>query len=206
MEAHALRVLCTRCVVSRETLPQDVMNGVMDLHHKLMRKLLVQHGGYESDTEGDSFIVAFATPWDALAFAQVRQTRAQLEGGTRALDVRKRVRVSTQLCWRVRPAVSSKLAKPRTIRCTRSTAHRARNVPGTQDVQRGLITLPWPDELLQCEEARPLVAQVGGERLAYGGSPVLAGLHPRHTAGLPPFLALHGTHDTVSWCCSPRMN
>ncbi len=85
MRLH-LRVLCTRCALSRETLPQDVMNGVMDLHHKLMRKLLVQHGGYESDTEGDSFIVAFATPWDALAFAQVRRTCAQLEGGTRALD------------------------------------------------------------------------------------------------------------------------
>ncbi len=56
----------------RETLPQELMNQVLDMHHKLMRKVLLQHGGYESDTEGDSFIVAFASPWDALAFAQVR--------------------------------------------------------------------------------------------------------------------------------------
>ncbi len=29
-----------------------------------------------------------------------------------------------------------------------------------QDVQRGLIKLPWPEELLQCEAARPRWAQV----------------------------------------------
>ncbi len=48
------------------------MNEVMDLHNTLARELLDYSGGHEADTEGDSFIVAFASPWDALEFAQVR--------------------------------------------------------------------------------------------------------------------------------------
>ncbi len=47
------------------------MNEALDLHHKLVRKLLHQHAGHEADTEGDSFIIAFSTPWDALGFGQV---------------------------------------------------------------------------------------------------------------------------------------
>ncbi len=205
--------------VSRETLPTDVMNGVMDLHHKLMRKLLVQHGGYESDTEGDSFIVAFATPWDALAFAQVRHAHAQ-EGGNRALDARELlcVRPRSRPCLRVRPRASSKLAKPQTIQCTRSTAHIcARHFPGAQDVQRGLITLPWPDVLLQCEEARPLVAQVGGEGLTYGGFPRPRWAAPSwatqlgHTAGPHSWAsAVSGvawdSRHGVRWWCTPPVN
>ncbi len=111
------------------------MNQVLDMHHKLMRKVLLQHGGYESDTEGDSFIVAFASPWDALAFAQVRGPGP--------------VRSSLQ------PCSAGPSHQPITLHCE---VHRARE----QDVQRGLIKLPWPDELLQCEAARPLWAQVGG--------------------------------------------
>jgi hypothetical protein len=49
------------------------MNTALELHHGLIRKLLHTrpHMGYESATEGDSFILSFHTPQAALAFAQV---------------------------------------------------------------------------------------------------------------------------------------
>ncbi|KAL6754416.1 hypothetical protein V8C86DRAFT_354545 [Haematococcus lacustris] len=56
-----------------ETLSQDDMNAAVELHHSLVRKLLVQHHGYESATEGDAFILAFHTPSDALHWAQAFQ-------------------------------------------------------------------------------------------------------------------------------------
>ncbi|KAL6747219.1 hypothetical protein V8C86DRAFT_3148514 [Haematococcus lacustris] len=56
-----------------ETLTQDNMNAAVELHHGLVRKLLVQHNGYESATEGDAFILAFHTPSHALHWAQAFQ-------------------------------------------------------------------------------------------------------------------------------------
>ncbi|KAG2496360.1 hypothetical protein HYH03_005590 [Edaphochlamys debaryana] len=52
-----------------EQLPVEVMDIVLKLHHLTIRSVLARHSGYESATEGDSFIVAFATPSAALAFA-----------------------------------------------------------------------------------------------------------------------------------------
>lgn len=38
-----------------------------------LRKLLLKHSGYESATEGDSFLLAFHCPEDALLFAMEAQ-------------------------------------------------------------------------------------------------------------------------------------
>ncbi|EFJ46911.1 hypothetical protein VOLCADRAFT_118024, partial [Volvox carteri f. nagariensis] len=52
-----------------EELPEVVMGCALRLHHACLRKVLVRHRGYESATEGDSFILAFHKPETALAFA-----------------------------------------------------------------------------------------------------------------------------------------
>eukprot|EP00798_Chlamydomonas_sp_ICE-L_P017620 gene17620-23958_t len=57
-----------------EELPAAVMNEVLHTHHECIRQQLLHFGGYESATEGDSFIVAFHTPADALDFAISAQT------------------------------------------------------------------------------------------------------------------------------------
>ncbi len=57
------------------------MDRAVDLHNAVARLLLHEHGGHEAYCEGDSFTVVFASPWDALAFAQV-SARAR-EGGRR---------------------------------------------------------------------------------------------------------------------------
>ncbi|KXZ56419.1 hypothetical protein GPECTOR_1g373 [Gonium pectorale] len=52
-----------------ESLPPEVMDSALKIHHKIIRELLRAHRGYESATEGDSFIVAFHRPVDAVLFA-----------------------------------------------------------------------------------------------------------------------------------------
>ncbi|KAG2431809.1 hypothetical protein HXX76_009304 [Chlamydomonas incerta] len=52
-----------------EGLPVAVMDVVLKLHHGIIRAVLSEHDGYESATEGDSFILAFATPQSAIDFA-----------------------------------------------------------------------------------------------------------------------------------------
>ncbi|MEW5319088.1 MAG: hypothetical protein WDW38_010259 [Sanguina aurantia] len=52
-----------------ENLAADVMDRAIKEHHDCMRRLLLKHSGYESATEGDSFIMAFHLPKDALLFA-----------------------------------------------------------------------------------------------------------------------------------------
>eukprot|EP00198_Chlamydomonas_reinhardtii_P007848 XP_001697185.1 predicted protein [Chlamydomonas reinhardtii] len=52
-----------------EALPVAVMDTVLKIHHGLIRAVLSKHDGYESATEGDSFILAFATPQSAMDFA-----------------------------------------------------------------------------------------------------------------------------------------
>ncbi|GFR40153.1 hypothetical protein Agub_g709 [Astrephomene gubernaculifera] len=56
-----------------EALPAEVMQAALQLHDGLIRRLLARHGGYESATEGDSFIAAFPTPLAALRFASELQ-------------------------------------------------------------------------------------------------------------------------------------
>ncbi|KAG2433417.1 hypothetical protein HXX76_008475 [Chlamydomonas incerta] len=52
-----------------EGLPVSVMDIVLKLHHGIIRSVLSEYDGYESATEGDSFIVAFTSPSAALDFA-----------------------------------------------------------------------------------------------------------------------------------------
>ncbi|KAG2429952.1 hypothetical protein HYH02_013903 [Chlamydomonas schloesseri] len=56
-----------------EALDVAVMDETLKLHHDIIRRLLAQHDGYESATEGDSFLVAFADPASAVAFATACQ-------------------------------------------------------------------------------------------------------------------------------------
>ncbi|KAG2444465.1 hypothetical protein HXX76_001217 [Chlamydomonas incerta] len=56
-----------------ETLPPEVMDAAIRCHHDVLRGLLQPHGGYESATEGDAFILAFHTAEDAAAYAVAAQ-------------------------------------------------------------------------------------------------------------------------------------
>ncbi|GFH22495.1 guanylate cyclase domain-containing protein [Haematococcus lacustris] len=56
-----------------ETLPADVTDQAVKLHHEVIRQSSLAHRGYECCTEGDSFILAFHTPNDAARFAVAAQ-------------------------------------------------------------------------------------------------------------------------------------
>ncbi|GFH28764.1 guanylate cyclase domain-containing protein, partial [Haematococcus lacustris] len=56
-----------------ETLPADVTDQAVKLHHEVIRQSSMVHRGYECCTEGDSFILAFHTPNDAARFAVAAQ-------------------------------------------------------------------------------------------------------------------------------------
>ncbi|GLI62352.1 hypothetical protein VaNZ11_004969 [Volvox africanus] len=56
-----------------EGLPADVMDAAVKLHHRVIREQLLKHKGYESATEGDSFILAFGKPDRALSFSLAAQ-------------------------------------------------------------------------------------------------------------------------------------
>ncbi|KXZ51311.1 hypothetical protein GPECTOR_13g798 [Gonium pectorale] len=52
-----------------EAVEPAVMDLVFNLHHNCMRRTAVRYNGYESQTEGDSFIIAFHYADDAAHFA-----------------------------------------------------------------------------------------------------------------------------------------
>ncbi|GFR50076.1 hypothetical protein Agub_g12220 [Astrephomene gubernaculifera] len=58
-----------------ESLPEEVMDQALKLHHSCLRVLLARHDGYESATEGDSFILAFHQPAHAAKFALSAQVQ-----------------------------------------------------------------------------------------------------------------------------------
>jgi hypothetical protein len=60
---------CQNSTVMWEKLPMALMAEVLQVHHTTLRSLLDKHNGYESATERDSFILAFHSPSDALAYA-----------------------------------------------------------------------------------------------------------------------------------------
>ncbi|PNH10934.1 Receptor-type adenylate cyclase A [Tetrabaena socialis] len=68
-----------------EQLDESVMNGALNLHNRCIRQLLPKYGAYECHTEGDSFILAFSSPLDAVQCAleiQVQGDAARaLRGG-----------------------------------------------------------------------------------------------------------------------------
>eukprot|EP00198_Chlamydomonas_reinhardtii_P003881 XP_001693217.1 predicted protein [Chlamydomonas reinhardtii] len=52
-----------------EALPEEVMDRALRTHHVTVRTVGIFFGAYESATEGDSFILAFASATDAAQFA-----------------------------------------------------------------------------------------------------------------------------------------
>jgi class 3 adenylate cyclase len=52
-----------------ENLPAEVMDSAIRIHHTIIRKAVRLHRGYESATEGDSFILAFHSAKNAVTFA-----------------------------------------------------------------------------------------------------------------------------------------
>ncbi|KAG2490196.1 hypothetical protein HYH03_011323 [Edaphochlamys debaryana] len=56
-----------------EQVPVAAMDAAVKTHHATIRQLLAEHDGYESATEGDSFLIAFVDPARALAFAVAAQ-------------------------------------------------------------------------------------------------------------------------------------
>ncbi|KAG2450079.1 hypothetical protein HYH02_000183, partial [Chlamydomonas schloesseri] len=57
-----------------ESLPAEAMDSAVKLHHRVIRELLLPHHGYETATEGDSFLLAFHKPDSALGFALAAQS------------------------------------------------------------------------------------------------------------------------------------
>jgi class 3 adenylate cyclase len=55
------------------------MDAAMREHHRIMRKLLKKHHGYESVTEGDSFTLAFHNATEAVMFA-IEAQEALMQG------------------------------------------------------------------------------------------------------------------------------
>eukprot|EP01134_Creolimax_fragrantissima_P007047 CFRG7047T1 len=53
---------------------EDAMREAVRIHNELIRKLLLEHGGYEVKTEGDAFMIAFDTSLAALRWALHAQT------------------------------------------------------------------------------------------------------------------------------------
>ena len=49
------------------------MRRALDLHNKTIRKLIPEHAGYEYNTEGDAFAIAFHEASDAIAFSLAMQ-------------------------------------------------------------------------------------------------------------------------------------
>ncbi|KAG2443267.1 hypothetical protein HYH02_009340 [Chlamydomonas schloesseri] len=64
-----------------EILPAAVMDSALRTHHTIIREAALAFEGYESSTEGDSFILAFKTSVDAAAFClRVQQVMAWIKG------------------------------------------------------------------------------------------------------------------------------
>ncbi|KAG2486342.1 hypothetical protein HYH03_015046 [Edaphochlamys debaryana] len=68
-----------------EELNVPDMDLAIKLHHGTIRQLLSEHDGYESATEGDSFILAFRNPCSALNFAAACQLELMEEAWPEAL-------------------------------------------------------------------------------------------------------------------------
>jgi class 3 adenylate cyclase len=76
-------------------LGRDAYAEALDLHRRLLRDAFGRHGGYEVDSEGDAFFVAFESAEEAvLAAAEAQQALARAEWPGR-LDVRVRMGIHT---------------------------------------------------------------------------------------------------------------
>eukprot|EP00798_Chlamydomonas_sp_ICE-L_P011265 gene11265-18891_t len=68
-----------------EWFPSDVMDEALVVHHRTVRNSLNSWAGYESATEGDSFILAFHTAQDAVMFSAESQEALMLAPWPQAL-------------------------------------------------------------------------------------------------------------------------
>eukprot|EP01064_Diplonema_japonicum_P022086 TRINITY_DN3171_c2_g1_i2.p1 TRINITY_DN3171_c2_g1~~TRINITY_DN3171_c2_g1_i2.p1 ORF type:complete len:979 (+),score=186.11 TRINITY_DN3171_c2_g1_i2:156-3092(+) len=93
------------------TLP-DSMAVALEMHHRLCRELIAKHEGYEVKTIGDSFMIAFASPQNAVEFtcdAQLQLLKAEwpedilkhqaclVEPGFKGLRVRMGIHTGTPI-------------------------------------------------------------------------------------------------------------
>ncbi|MGI8551497.1 MAG: adenylate/guanylate cyclase domain-containing protein, partial [Dehalococcoidia bacterium] len=87
LPAGAVTLLFTDIEGSTQLLRRlgDGYARVLDDHHRLLRAAFAAYDGHEVGTQGDSFVVVFRRPLDAiLAAVQAQQTLAShpwLEGG-----------------------------------------------------------------------------------------------------------------------------
>lgn len=49
------------------------MHKCIEMHHKVMRRLIREFNGFEVKTEGDAFMIAFSDPTDAVTWALTAQ-------------------------------------------------------------------------------------------------------------------------------------
>src|SRR6478672_7771431 len=69
--------------------------SVLGRHHDLVREIVGCHGGYEVDTQGEAFFVAFARAKDAVAAAIEMQQKHSTESWPEGVEVRVRIGIHT---------------------------------------------------------------------------------------------------------------
>ena len=69
--------------------------SVLGRHHDLIRETVGRHGGYEVDTQGEAFFVAFPRAKDAVAAAIETQRAHATESWQDGVDVRVRIGIHT---------------------------------------------------------------------------------------------------------------
>eukprot|EP00899_Mesostigma_viride_P017249 jgi/Mesvir1/25525/Mv01775-RA.2 len=125
-----------------------VMNQALVIHHVVLRSLLPKYYGYESDTEGDSFMLVFHDAIDALGWAMEVQRQLLYPGPI------------LQMYGAMLPS-----AEIQSRRGCKTSA------PG-----EGTHLTDWPAELLQTEACREIKDPVDGSIL-YRGLRVRMGIH-----------------------------
>jgi predicted ATPase/class 3 adenylate cyclase len=73
----------------------DAYSDLLSLHRELLRGAFADHGGYEVDTEGDAFFVAFASAREALAAAAEAQRVLAAHAWPEGQEVRVRMGLHT---------------------------------------------------------------------------------------------------------------
>jgi predicted ATPase/class 3 adenylate cyclase len=73
----------------------DRYRGALDDHRRLLRGAFSDHGGYEVDTQGDAFFVAFARAQDAVAAAAQAQCALAAHGWPEGASLRVRMGIHT---------------------------------------------------------------------------------------------------------------
>jgi predicted ATPase/class 3 adenylate cyclase len=78
-----------------ERLGTETYADVLEQHRRLLREVFAQHEGYEVDTEGDAFFVAFARAGDAVSAAEEGQRALGTAAWPEGVEVRVRMGLHT---------------------------------------------------------------------------------------------------------------